>query len=124
MNASLRAQTMKATKTGFGVTKTGFGLTIPLSSSPLTMSLFLPEPVTAAVASVSYLPVPFLSLPQSAQASPSECKVSDWKEEAEEGGEREKMRTHDQGKKNIEPQCVRGVNRFFLCSTMIFDINW
>ncbi len=50
--------------------------------------------------------------------------MREWKEEGEGGGEGEKKRTHDQVKKNIEPQCVRGVNRFFLSSTKIFDKNW
>ena len=44
--------------------------------------------------------------------------MREWKEE--HGGEREKRRTHDQGKKRLEPKCVRGVNRLFFSSTMFF----
>jgi hypothetical protein len=49
--------------------------------------------------------------------------VREWKEEKDHGGEGEKKRTHVQGKKKLEPKCVRGVNRFCVSSTLFFVIK-
>ncbi len=106
---------------------TRFSQTTPLFSASLQMSLFFPEQLTSSVASgfcvLSNCSLAILALVRSRACIRVLSEGMEGGELMEHGGEGENKRTHVQGIKKLEPKYVRGENRFFLSSTLFFNVQ-